>query len=140
MKLCNGSTWTNTLQRQPPEMFYKKGALRNFTKFTLKHQCQSLFFNKVAGLGPANLSKKRLVQVLSCEFSEISKNTFSTEHLRETASDIKFIYTENVVRLVLFVVLSWPPKIWFYRWFFYFSVYDDRQRNNIYLQHRCILL
>ena len=28
----------------------QKGALRNFTKFTGKHLCQSLFFNKVAGL------------------------------------------------------------------------------------------
>ena len=28
----------------------KKGVLRNFTKFTGKHLCQSLFFNKVAGL------------------------------------------------------------------------------------------
>ena len=31
-----------------PEVFYKKGVLRNFTKFTGKHLCQSLFFNKVA--------------------------------------------------------------------------------------------
>ena len=29
----------------------RKGILRNFTKFTGKHLCQSLFFNKVAGLG-----------------------------------------------------------------------------------------
>ena len=28
----------------------KKGVLRNFAKFTGKHLCQSLFFNKVAGL------------------------------------------------------------------------------------------
>ena len=28
----------------------KKGVLRNFTKITVKHLCQSLFFNKVAGL------------------------------------------------------------------------------------------
>ena len=28
----------------------EKGVLRNFTKFTGKHLCQSLFFNKVAGL------------------------------------------------------------------------------------------
>ena len=28
----------------------KQGALRNFTKFTGKHLCQSLFFNKVVGL------------------------------------------------------------------------------------------
>ena len=27
-----------------------KGALRNFAKFTGKYLCQSLFFNKVAGL------------------------------------------------------------------------------------------
>ena len=33
-----------------PEMLCKKGVLRNFTKFTGKHLCQSLFFNKVAGL------------------------------------------------------------------------------------------
>ena len=32
----------------------KKGVLRNFGKFTGKYLCQSLFFNKVAGL------KKRL--------------------------------------------------------------------------------
>ena len=37
----------------------KKRVLRNFTKFTRKHLCQSLFFNKVAGLRPATLLKKR---------------------------------------------------------------------------------
>ena len=31
-----------------PELFCKKGVLRNFTKFTRKHLCQILFFNKVA--------------------------------------------------------------------------------------------
>ena len=41
-------------------MFYKKGVLRNFTKFTGKHLCQSFFFNKVAGLRPATLLMKRL--------------------------------------------------------------------------------
>ena len=30
----------------------KKVVIRNFTKFTGKHLCQSLFFNKVAGRGP----------------------------------------------------------------------------------------
>ena len=46
-------------------MFCEKGVLRNFTKITGKHLCQSLFFNKIAGLRP----------VFSCEFCEISKNT-----------------------------------------------------------------
>ena len=40
-------------------MFCKKGVLRNFAKFIGKHLCQSLFFNKVAGLRPATLLKKR---------------------------------------------------------------------------------
>ena len=38
----------------------RKGVLRNFTKFTGKHLCQRLFFNKVAGLRPATLLKKSL--------------------------------------------------------------------------------
>ena len=33
-----------------PELFCKKVVLRNLTKFTGKHLCQGLFFNKVAGL------------------------------------------------------------------------------------------
>ena len=37
------------MQNQPPEVFYIKGVLKNFAKFTGKHLFQSLFFNKVAG-------------------------------------------------------------------------------------------
>ena len=36
----------------------KKGVLRNSTKLTAIHLCQSLFFNKVAGLRPATSLKK----------------------------------------------------------------------------------
>ena len=43
-----------------PELFCKKGILRNFPKFSGKHLCQGLFFNKVAGLRPGTLLKKRL--------------------------------------------------------------------------------
>ena len=32
-----------------PDVFCEKGVLRNLAKFTGKHLCQSLFFNKVAG-------------------------------------------------------------------------------------------
>ena len=54
-----------------PEVFCKKSVLRNFTKFPGKYLCQSLIFNKVAGL-----RLEILAQVFSCEFCEISKNTF----------------------------------------------------------------
>ena len=37
-------------QKQPPEVFCKKGVLRNFGKFTGQNLCESHFFNKVAGL------------------------------------------------------------------------------------------
>ena len=47
--------------------------LENFIKFTGKHLCQSLFFNKVAGLSPTN------------NFTEND----STEHLPTTVSDYK---------------------------------------------------
>ena len=33
------------------EVFCKKSVIRNFAKFTGKHPCERLFFNKVAGLG-----------------------------------------------------------------------------------------
>ena len=38
----------------------KKGVLKSLAKFTGKNLCQSLFFNKVAGLKLATLLKKRL--------------------------------------------------------------------------------
>ena len=37
-------------QKQSPRCSVKKGVLRNFAKFTGKHLCQRLFFNKVADL------------------------------------------------------------------------------------------
>ena len=64
----------------------RKGVLRNFAKFTGKHLCQSLFFNKVAGLRLATLLKRDSAQVFSCEFCKVSMNTFFTEHLWVTAS------------------------------------------------------
>ena len=57
----------------------RKGVLRNFAKFTRKYMCQSPFFNKLAGM-------RTLAEVLSCEFLEISKNTFFTDHRWETGS------------------------------------------------------
>ena len=47
-------------QKEPPEVFYEKRVLRNCAKFMEKQLCQSLFFNKIAGLRPATLLKMRL--------------------------------------------------------------------------------
>ena len=60
----------------------REGVLRNFAKFTGKQLCQSIFLNKVAGQKACNfIEKETLAQVFSCEFTEVSKNTFFIEHL-----------------------------------------------------------
>ena len=47
------------------------------SKFTAKHLCQSLFFNKVAGLQACNFIKEEtLLQVFSCEICKIFKNIY----------------------------------------------------------------
>ena len=56
----------------------KKDVLENFAKLTGKHLCRSHACNFI--------NKETLAQVFSCEFCEIFKNTFFTEHLRTTAS------------------------------------------------------
>ena len=62
-------------------MFCKKGVLKNFSKLVAKHLCQSVFFNKVAGL-TCNLIKKRLWHSLFPVNFEKFLRTPSIEHLR----------------------------------------------------------
>ena len=65
-----------------PRMFYKKGVLRNFAKFTGKHLCQSLFFNKVAGLRRGILLKMRLWHwYLPVDFTKFLRTPFYIKHL-----------------------------------------------------------
>ena len=66
-----------------PEVFCKKGVLRNFAKLTGKHLCQNLFFNKVAGLRPATLLKISLWhKYFSVNFPKFLRTPFLTKHLR----------------------------------------------------------
>ena len=51
-------------RRSRLEVFCKKGVLRNFAKFTGEYLCQSLF-----------IKKETVIQVFSCEFCKIYKNT-----------------------------------------------------------------
>ena len=47
-------------------MFCKKDVLKIFAKFTGKHQCQSLFFNKVIGLKTAAIWSTKVVLIFIC--------------------------------------------------------------------------
>ena len=69
--------WTNRSSR--PEVFCKKGVLRNFAKFTGKHLCQSLFFNKVAGFSAFLWILHRCFPV---NFANFLRTPFLTEHFQ----------------------------------------------------------
>ena len=74
-----------------PEVFCKKGVLRNLAKFTGKHLCQSLFFNKVAGPRPAILLKKRLShRYFPVNFAKFLRTPFFIEHFWWLLLNIRF--------------------------------------------------
>ena len=101
------------LQKQPPEVFYEKGVLKNFAKFTWKHLSQSLFLIK---LQACNFIKKdTLSQVFSCEFSVIFKNIFFTEYLRATASASRkmFLSQDVVLGLMFSFFPALAPLVWY---------------------------
>ena len=51
------SKWIASYKSSRPKLFCKKGVFKNFTHFTRKHPCQSLFVNKKSS---SFLLKKRL--------------------------------------------------------------------------------
>ena len=76
------------------EVFNKKGVYKNFSKFTGKHLCQSLFLIKLQAGDEVFIEHlRKAVSVCKmdcpefpCEFGKIFKNIFFTEYLREIAS------------------------------------------------------
>ena len=76
-------------QKQPLDVFCKKGVLKNFVQFTGKHLYQSLFFNEVACVASNFIKKETRSQVFSCEFCEIFQKTYFEEHL-QTATSVTF--------------------------------------------------
>ena len=82
---------TNSLkqQKQPPEVFCKKGVLKNFTIFTRKHLCWSLF--GVFGVNfikkwlqhrynPVNITKYLRTPILNNIWERLFLNSYSKEH------------------------------------------------------------
>ena len=67
----------------------KKPFLKILQKFTGKHLCRRLFFNKTAWLRPTTLLKKRLRHMcFPVNFAKCLRTPFFTEHLPATASGI----------------------------------------------------
>ena len=65
-------------------MFLKIGVLKSFAIFTGKHLCWSLLFNKVAGLRPAVLLKKKRLQhrCFLANMEKFLRTAFFKEQLR----------------------------------------------------------
>ena len=84
---------------EPPEVFYEKGVLRNFIKFTGKHLSQSVFFNKVTDLGPATLFKKRLChRCFPANFAKFIRTPF----LQKTSDSLLMKDPQNYTNLLAF--------------------------------------
>ena len=72
-------------QKQPPEVFYQEGVFKNFTKFTGKHLCWSLFFDKLQAWDLQFYLKWDSSTGVFLKLFEIFKNTIFTKHLRATS-------------------------------------------------------
>ena len=65
-----------------PEAFCRIGVFKNFAKFAGKHLFHILFLNKVAGLSPATLWKKRIWRrSFPVNFAKFLRTHFFTGHL-----------------------------------------------------------
>ena len=62
-----------------PDVFCKKGVLRNFAKFIGKHLCRSLYLNKVAN--PTLLKQRPQRRYFPVTFAQFLRKSFLTEHL-----------------------------------------------------------
>ena len=113
------------------KVFCKKGVLKNFAKFTRKHMCRSLFFNKVAGLSNAAILLKKRLQHwhFPVNFVKFWRTPFSIEHhwwlFLPIFMSRSFIFYEKSLfsrrklelqRQILIgpnsqVVISWPVRV-----------------------------
>ena len=76
-------------KKQQPEVFYKKKCSLKFSKIRKKLPVkESLFFINCRPEVGNFIKKANLAQAFSSEFCEISKNTFFTEHLWATPSEL----------------------------------------------------
>ena len=101
-----------------PEVFCRKGALKNFPKFTGKHLCQSLFYNKVAGLGSSTLFKKRpWHRCFPLNFAEFLTTPFLIEHLR-----CLFLYLRQSYKYVFWCLLLYLRQS--YKYVFCYMAFD----------------
>ena len=94
-------SYQRVIQKLPLEVFHKKRCCWKFRKIHTKTPvAMSLAWNF--------FKKESLAQVFSCEFCEIFKNIFFTEHLRVTASGNSIVHVQLSLFIILIVDSSLP--------------------------------
>ena len=76
-----------SVQKQPPVVFCKKGVLKNFSNFTGKHLCRSIFLIKLDAFRATTLFKRDSTTGV---FQQNFRNTYLEEHLCTTASECSY--------------------------------------------------
>ena len=106
-------------------MFCKKR--RNFTKFTGKHLCQSLSFNKVAGLRHATLLKKSLWhRCFSVNFAKFLRRLFLQNTFgRLLLAKKGFIMIAITIRIIIIInILPLRKRLMFRRFHCIYHLHD----------------
>ena len=57
------------------------------------------------------IKQETLAQVVSCEFWKIFKNSFFTEHIRETASEETYRFSFTVIIIIQYLMAFIPDKV-----------------------------
>ena len=78
-------------QKQPPEVFLKN------SQNSQENTCARVSCLIKLQASGNFLKKETLAQVFSCEFCDISKNTFFAEHLRVTASVLYILWEKKSI-------------------------------------------
>ena len=76
-------------EKQSPEVFCKKTVLKNFVKFTEKHQLRVSFLMKLQASACNLIQKETLAQVFPCEFCDFYRKPL-------VAASRLYIYKTNV--------------------------------------------
>ena len=92
-------------------MLCKKTVIKNLTKHTGKHLCQSIFLIKLQAETCNFIKQEALAQVFSCEFCEIFKNIISADHIRATASEeVENAFKEKSMEKLPYIQIQSGPQ------------------------------
>ena len=114
-KIIYKFVWNYLVRSSRPDMFCKKGVLRNIAKLTGKHPCQSIFFNKVPGL----CKKETIVQV----FVQFLITRFFTELLQWLLLSGPTLHKQITCEM-----LSYGYITTFYYYYYHYFFYSHQKK------------